>query len=55
MTVKELKEKLEQFPEDMEVLSYEYEDIQYIEEEVYPFLPERAPESMRKQKYVIIG
>lgn len=55
MTVKELIEKLKEFPEDMEVLNYEYCDIQYVDEEVYPYVPTKAPESMSKNKYVIIN
>ena len=34
MTVKELIEKLKEFPEDMEVLNYEYFDIQEVEKEI---------------------
>lgn len=34
MTVKELIEKLKEFPEDMEVLNYEYFDILDVEKEV---------------------
>jgi hypothetical protein len=36
MTVKELIEKLKEFPEDMEVLNYEYFDILDVEKEVPP-------------------
>ena len=34
MTVKELIEKLKEFPEDMEVLNYEYFDIYDVEKEI---------------------
>ena len=55
MTVKELIEKLKEFPENMEVLSYEYFSIKDIYEDVYPYIPVNAPKSMSEQKYVIIN
>ena len=37
MTVKELIDKLKEFPEDLEVLNYEYWDIYDIEMKEIPF------------------
>lgn len=54
MTVRELIEKLKVFPDDMEVLNHEYRDISKVYKEGYPYVPEKAPESMFKIKYVII-
>lgn len=55
MTAKELIEKLKEFPEDMEVLNYEYFDIQNIYEDVYPYIPMNAPKSITTEKYIIIN
>lgn len=55
MTVKELIEKLKEFPENMEVLNYEYYSIKNVYEDVYPYIPADAPKSMLEQKYVIIN
>jgi hypothetical protein len=54
MTVKELIAKLKEFPEDMEILNERYSDVDYIEKEVYPFIPTNAPKSMSEKKYVVI-
>ena len=55
MTVKELIEKLKEFPDDMEVLSHEYRDIRGVCENVYPYIPTNAPKSMKQTKYAIIN
>lgn len=55
MTVKELIEKLKEFPEDMEVLNYEYFDVNDVYEDVYPYLPKNAPKGMTQNKYVIVN
>ena len=55
MTVKELIEKLKEFPDDMEVLNCEYCDIRNVYEDVYPYVPKNAPVSMLQKKYVIIN
>lgn len=55
MTVKELIEKLKEFPEDMEVLNSEYLDVEKVYEDFYPYLPNNAPKSMTQLKYVIVN
>ena len=55
MTVKKIIEKLKEFPDDMEVLNHEYRDIQGVYEDVYPYIPTNAPESMKQTKYIIIN
>ena len=47
MTVKELIEKLKEFPEDMEVLNYEYFDIREVDKEI--------PYGAGNTEYVIIS
>lgn len=54
MKVNELIEKLKAFPDDMEVLNSQYCDIKFIYEDVYPYMCERAPESLVKTKFVIV-
>lgn len=50
MTVKELIERLKEFPEDMEVLNYEYFDINDVYEDTYPSIPNDGC-----TKYVIVN
>lgn len=55
MTVKELIERLKEFPEDIDVVNTHYCDLRYIYEEAYPYLPENAPEKIRQERFLVIG
>ena len=55
MTVKELIDKLKEFPEEMAVLNDSYHDIRNVYENTYPYLPTSAPEKMHKEKFVILS
>ena len=52
MTVKELIEKLKEFPEDLEVLNEEYFSIHEVYEDTYPDL---CSATDKDTKYVIIS